>query len=237
MLLCISCLQTAWNLIHLLGESTFTAEQKRLALCAALFLPLRNTTYKEKKAKKIPVVNHIIRESLKRKAKDAETVLSLHQASHKFLSLFPCLASDEDVQVVDHDWMGDLVDVPVYSRVRVLTGFLLRELKDFWRVALLISTILHPIDIEDGPSLLDKRRDLFNTVENSITKLGLEKVWDVKQLINGKDVMNTLELKGGPLVKEWLDKAMAWQLAHPSGTAEDCIEWLRETNSKRVKLQ
>jgi len=49
-------------------------------------------------------------------------VLSLHQASHKFLSLFPCLASDEDVQVVDHDWMGDLVDVPVYSRVRVLTG-------------------------------------------------------------------------------------------------------------------
>lgn len=51
-------------------------------------------------------------------------------------------------------------------------GFLLRELKDFWRVALLISTILHPIDIEDGPSLLDKRRDLFNTVENSITKLG-----------------------------------------------------------------
>ncbi|KAK8467591.1 hypothetical protein PHAVU_007G088400 [Phaseolus vulgaris] len=207
--LCISCLQTAWNLIHLLGESTFT----------------------------IPVVNHIIRESLKRKAKDAETVLNLHQASHKFLSLFPCLASDEDVQVVDHDWMGDLVDVPVYSRVRVLTGFLLRELKDFWRVALLISTILHPIDIEDGPSLLDKRRDLFNTVDNSITKLGLEKVWDVKQLINGKDVMNTLELKGGPLVKEWLDKAMAWQLAHPSGTAEDCIEWLRETNSKRAKLQ
>jgi len=49
-------------------------------------------------------------------------VLNLHQASHKFLSLFPCLTSGEDDQVVDHDWMGDLVDVPVYSRVRVLTG-------------------------------------------------------------------------------------------------------------------
>jgi len=36
--------------------------------------------------------------------------------------LFPCLASGEDVKVVDHDWMGDLVDVPVSSRVRVLTG-------------------------------------------------------------------------------------------------------------------
>ncbi|KAL2949132.1 hypothetical protein AAZX31_20G161500 [Glycine max] len=236
--LCVSYLDTAWNLIHLLGESTFTAEQKRLTLCAALFLPLRNVTYREKKAKKIPVVNHIIRESLKRKAKDAEMVLNLHQASYKFLSLIPCLASSEDVQVVDHDWLRDLVDVPVTSRVRVLTGFLLRELKDYWHVALLISTILHPIDIKDEPSQLSKRRDLFNTVENSITKLaGLEKVWDIKQLINGKDVMNALQLKGGPLVKESLDKAMAWQLAHPSGTAEECIEWLREANSKRIKLQ
>ncbi|XP_027365426.1 putative CCA tRNA nucleotidyltransferase 2 [Abrus precatorius] len=234
---CISCLDTAWNLIHSLGESTFTAEQKRLTLYTALFLPLRYTTYKEKKAKKIPVVSHIIRESLKRKAKDAEMVLDLHQASHKFLSLIPCLASSEDVQLVDHDWMRDLIDVPVSSRVRVLTGFLLRELKDFWRVALLISTILHPIDIKDDSSQVVKQRDLFNAVEKSITKLGLEKVWDIKQLINGKDVMNVLQLRGGPLVKEWLDKAMAWQLAHPSGTADECIEWLRETNSKRVKLE
>lgn len=30
---------------------------------------------------------------------------------------------------------------------------------------------------------------------------------------------------------------MAWQLAYPSGNAEECIEWLREANSKRVKLE
>ena len=33
---------------------------------------------------------------------------------------------------------------------------------------------------------------------------GLEKVWDVKPLINGKDVMKVLQLKGGPVVKEWV---------------------------------
>ncbi|KEH43581.1 putative CCA tRNA nucleotidyltransferase [Medicago truncatula] len=231
--LCISYLDNASNLIHLLGESTFTAEQRRLSLYAALFLPLRNTTYSEKKAKKVPVVNHIIRESLKRKTKDAETVLDLHRLSYKFLSLIPYLASGEDIQASNLDWMRDF-DVPVSSRARVITGFLLRELKDFWRVALLISIILHPIDSEDQ---LGKQRDLFNAVENSITKLGLEKVWDVKPLINGKDVMKVLQLKGGPLVKEWLDKTMAWQLANPSGTAEKCIEWLEEANSKRVKLE
>ncbi|XP_019441997.1 PREDICTED: putative CCA tRNA nucleotidyltransferase 2 isoform X2 [Lupinus angustifolius] len=238
--LCISQLDIAWNLIHLLGKTTFTDEQRRLTLYAAMFLPLRNTIYREKKAKKVPVVNYIFRESLKRKAKDPETVLDLHRASNKFLSLIPCLVSNEDVQIVGHDWMTELIDVPVSSRVRVLTGFLLRELKDFWRVALLISILLHPIDFndtEDESSQLSKRRDLFNTVENSVIKLGLEKVWDVKQLINGKDVMSVLQLKGGPLVKEWLDKAMAWQLAHPSGTAEECLDWLREANSKRVKLE
>lgn len=57
----------------------------------------------------------------------------------------------------------------------IYLGFLLRELRDFWRVALLISIILHPIDIsdtEDEYSQLGKRRDLFNAVENSIIKLG-----------------------------------------------------------------
>lgn len=51
----------------------------------------------------------------------------------------------------------------------------MRDLRDFWRVALLISIILHPIDIsdsEDEHSQLKKRRDLFIAVENSITKLG-----------------------------------------------------------------
>ncbi|MED6118205.1 hypothetical protein PIB30_000834 [Stylosanthes scabra] len=240
--LCISYLDTAWNLIHLLKESTFTDEERRLSLFAALFLPLKNTTYQVKKAKMVPVVNYIIRDSLKRKAKDAEMVLDLHRASKKFLSLIPFLASNENLQPDDVNWtIGLIDDVSVASRGRVLTGFLLRDLKDLWRVALLVSILLHPIDInniEDESSELHKRRDLFNTVESSIIKLGLDKVWEVKPLITGKDVMNVLQLKGGgPLVKEWLDKSMAWQLANPSGTTEECIDWLREAHSKRVKLE
>ncbi|KAK4279735.1 hypothetical protein QN277_011463 [Acacia crassicarpa] len=235
---CITYLDTAWNLIDLVGESTFTDEQRRLTLYAALFLPLRSTTYKDKKAKEILVVNHIIRESLKRKAKDAEKVLNLHQSSYKLKSLIPCLTSNEDVNL-DVDGMRDLTDVRISSRLRVLTGFLLRELKDYWRVALLISTLVHPIDTGDAKDehlQLCKRRDLFKTLENSIIKLGLENICDVKPLINGKEVMSVLQLKGGPLVKEWLDKAMAWQLANPSGSAEECIDWLKQSNSKRVKM-
>lgn len=30
-------------------------------------------------------------------------------------------------------------------------------------------------------------------------------------------------------------KLLKWQLAHPSGTFDDCADWLRESNAKRVK--
>jgi len=43
---------------------------------------------------------------------------------------------------------------------------------------------------------------------------GLEKVWDVKPLINGKDVMKVLQLKGGPLVKEWVSHS-AYYIVSP----------------------
>ncbi|XLS48151.1 hypothetical protein HN51_022509 [Arachis hypogaea] len=168
-------------------ESTFKDKERRLSLFAALFLPLKNITYQVKKAKMVPVVNYIIVDSLKRN-EDAKMVLDLHQASQKFLSLIPCLASNEDLQPDDVDWIRGLIDdVSIASRVRVLTG--------------------------------------------------LDKVWEVKPLISGEDIKNVLQLEEGPLVKEWKEKSMAWELANPSRTTEECIDWLRETNSKRVKLE
>ncbi|KAJ9675791.1 hypothetical protein PVL29_024637 [Vitis rotundifolia] len=48
-------------------------EQRRLHLYAALFLPFRKTLYEGGKARKIPVVNHIIHNCLKLSASDADT--------------------------------------------------------------------------------------------------------------------------------------------------------------------
>ncbi|KAK3230436.1 hypothetical protein Dsin_002317 [Dipteronia sinensis] len=241
--LSVAYLDAAWNSIQLIGCSPFNDEQRRLSLYAALFLPFRISTYKDNKGKEIPIVNYIFRDSLKRKASDAETVINIHRALKKFLSLIPSLVS-ADNEVSEIDWAGELVDVPTPSKLRVLTGLLLREIKDFWRVALLISTLLYPINVDCTQDILsknfqlDKRRELFTEVENAIIKLGLEKVWDVKPLVNGKEIMNVLQLKsGGPLVWEWQQKLLAWQLAHPSGTAEECFDWMKETHQKRIKRE
>ncbi|XP_061993057.1 tRNA nucleotidyltransferase cca2-like isoform X4 [Rosa rugosa] len=186
---CVAYLDCTWNLIQLVGHSTFNDEQRRLSFYAAMFLPLRKTMYKDRKAKDVPVVNYIFRDSLKQRVSDAETVINLHNALEKFLSLLPHFVPNEDVKLAEVDLGREYVDVPLTSKeskLRVLTG--------------------------------------------------LDKVWDVKPLLNGKEIMDALQLKsGGPLVSKWQRKLLAWQLAHPLGTAEECLKWLKETHSSSTR--
>lgn len=242
--LCVTCLGSAWELLSLIGRSSFSDDQRRLCLYAALFLPFRETIYRDNKAKKIPVVNYIFRNSLKLKASDAETVISLHTVTKKFVTLIPLLVSKEDIQVLEVDWKRDTIEVPIASKLRILTGLLLREIKEFWRVTLLLSMQLHPVDIVSSTSFsnenfeLDKSSGLFKTVENAVRTLGLEKVWEMKPLVNGKEIMNILQIKsGGPVVREWQQKLLEWQLAHPSGSAEECLDWMKQAQSKRARTE
>lgn len=242
--LCFACLDSAWELLNLIGHSSFSDDQRRLCMYAALFLPFRETIYRDNKAKKIPVVNYIFRNSLKLKASDADTVISLHTATKKFVALIPFLVAKEDIQGLEVDWKRDIIEVPIASKLRILTGLLLREIKEFWRVALLLSMQLHPVDIVSSTSFsnnnfeLDKRSGLFKTVENAVRTLGLEKVWEMKPLVNGKEIMNILQIKsGGPVVREWQQKLVEWQLAHPCGSAEECVDWMKQTQSKRARTE
>lgn len=58
-------------------------------------------------------------------------------------------------------------------------GLLLREIKDFWPVALLMATLLYPADVDYAQDLLnrhfelEKRKELFDDVYNEIVKLGI----------------------------------------------------------------
>nr|XP_025883914.1 LOW QUALITY PROTEIN: putative CCA tRNA nucleotidyltransferase 2 [Solanum lycopersicum] len=240
----LCCVFLAWELLNLIGRSSFSDDQRRLCLYAALFLPFRETIYRDNKAKKIPVVNYIFRNSLKLKASDAEIVMSLHTVTRKFVTLISLLISKDDIQVLEVDWERDTIEVPIASKLRILTGLLLREIKEFWRVALLLSMLLHPVDVVSSTSFsnenfeLDKSSGLFKTVENAVRTLGLEKVWEMKPLVNGKEIMNILEIKsGGPVVREWQQKLLEWQLAHPSGSAEECIDWMKQAQSKRARTE
>ncbi|CAI9786946.1 unnamed protein product [Fraxinus pennsylvanica] len=243
-LLCVACMDSTWRLLQLLELSSFTDDQRRLCLYAALFLPFRKTIYTDKKGKKIPVASYIFRNSLKLKGSDAEPVLSLHFAAEKFVSLIPLILSNEDIQILVVDWKREIIDVPDASKLRILAGLLLREIKEFWRAALVLSMLLPPtiIGCPTNPSNKDsemgRKSELFKGIEKAILDLGLEKVWEMKPLVNGKDIMNVLEIKsGGPVVKEWQQKLLEWQLAHPSGSTDECIDWMRIIHSKCARTE
>ncbi|GFP81377.1 cca tRNA nucleotidyltransferase mitochondrial [Phtheirospermum japonicum] len=242
--LCVAYMDTTWRFLQSVGSSSFNDDQRRLGLYAALLLPFRNTVYKDTKGKRIPVVSYIFRSSLKLKSSDADTVISLHIAAQKFLSLIPSLISDDNSQTIEAVKKKLTIDVPVASKLRILTGLLLREIKGFWRGALVLSLLLYPEDIGLSKNLsiedtkLNEKRELYHRIETAVLEMGLEKVWDLKPLVNGKEIMNILQLKtGGPIVREWQQKLLEWQLAHPSGSAEECVDWMRQTQSKRARTE
>lgn len=236
---CVKFMDVAWRHMRDVG-CTFSDEQRRLYLYASLLIPLRKTVYIDNKKKTVPVVNYIFRNSLKLKVSDADDVMRLHNAVEKFLSLIPfVLSSEDDVQTCEVKWETEVIQVPVSLKLRILLGLLLREIKDFWRAALILSTLLYKNDscVEVIVGDLEKRREVFKEVEQEILKLELEKVWEIKPLVNGKDIMRLLELgKGGPVVSEWQRKLLQWQLAYPSGSFEECVDWMtRQMQLKRAR--
>ncbi|CAG7864941.1 unnamed protein product [Brassica rapa] len=254
--LCQAYLEAMWSLIQTPGLGKFSGEVRRLALYAALFLPFRKTVYKDNKGKLIPVVNHIFKFSLKRKTSDAETVINIHRTTEKFLSLIASFRLKNDVQLDKLDWATNILEhwksislgdpeLPATSKIRVLTGFLLRDIKDFWRVALLTSLLLSTVDgMKEDQEIghldfqLDKLREIYQTIEETIHELGLDNIWDVKPLVNGREIMQIAELSGGSsLIREWQQKLLTWQLAYPNGSAEECKDWMREIQAKRQRTE
>ncbi|KAL0315627.1 UNVERIFIED_CONTAM: CCA tRNA nucleotidyltransferase, mitochondrial [Sesamum radiatum] len=150
-------------------------DQQRLCLYAALLLPFRSAAYRDKKDRMVPVVHYIILDSLKLKFSDAKTVVSLHVAAEKFVSLIPLIMSKDDLQFPEEaDWKRETIDVPIASKIRILAGWVLREIKEFWRAALVISLLLYGNDVgsSNEETELKERGELFKRVENAILEKG-----------------------------------------------------------------
>uniref|UniRef100_A0A0E0J7A9 Poly A polymerase head domain-containing protein n=1 Tax=Oryza nivara TaxID=4536 RepID=A0A0E0J7A9_ORYNI len=241
--LCVSHIEVAWNLAHSIGCSVFSGgsdsksqdEHRRLCFYSALFTPVRNTIYLDKKSKKIPVTNYIIRDSLKLKASDADTVVNVHAASEKFAELINLLESNENLTTVKEKLDDEYLEIPTDSVKRVLAGLILREIKDFWRVALFICTLTYP-EVSSGGDPLGQPDELHQRKEKYTRAEQLDGVWKMKPLLDGKAIMGIMQVKGGPLIGKWQQRLLKWQLAYPRGTTEECIEWMKQSQSKRQKV-
>ncbi|KAH9532116.1 hypothetical protein CY35_19G072600 [Sphagnum magellanicum] len=223
--LCVDYMQAAGEVLAELEGSQLTMEERRLCFLSALLLPFRHHTHPYKKGS-VPVSDIIIKDSLKLKSDDAKNVLQLHAAAEQFTEVTKLL-SQNDVGT------GRQEVLPVDGHKRVQPGLCLHQIKGLWRTALVLSTLL-PSDLDQiSPA---QRAHQFRTTEDAILKLGLDKVWTQKPLLDGKKIMELLDLQRGvPQMKEWMDQLQKWELAHPEGSQEEIIEWFNKEHAKRFK--
>ncbi|CAL5019147.1 unnamed protein product [Urochloa decumbens] len=239
---CVSHFEAAWNVAYSVPSGVsyplLLDEQRQLYLYSALFIPLRNMFYLDKRSIKIPVTSYIIQDSLKWKACLAEAVVSIHAAIRNFAELVLLFESNNVALGTLKERMEDeYLDIPTDIVKRVYAGLILDEIKDLWRVALLISILSYPEAENARETLrqqdeLHRRKQKYIRVERSITYLDLDGLWKCKPLVTGNDIMRVMQVKSCPLIGEWKKRVFKWQLAHPKGTKDDCIEWIKQSHSK-----
>ncbi|KAM0843016.1 hypothetical protein ACQ4PT_057969 [Festuca glaucescens] len=212
-------------------------EQRQLYLYSALFFPLRKMFYLDRKSKKIEVTRYIVKESLKLPACLAKSVVGIHAASGKFAEFLLLFESNVASGTLKEELEDVYLDLPTDTLNRVCAGVILAEIKDFWRVALAISILSYYPEAENALSQQDRSKEKYMEVEHFITDLGLNEVWNWKPLLKGETIMAVMQRSGGPEIGEWKKRVFRWQLAHPKGTVDDCIDWMKQSQSKCRKLE
>ncbi|XP_024541362.1 putative CCA tRNA nucleotidyltransferase 2 [Selaginella moellendorffii] len=225
--LCVQHIHAAWDVLQLVNVN-LTAEHKLKFLLAALLFPLQDSTYEGKKRKKFPSTSFIIRESLKLKNADADGVVDLHRSARKFDRLEDVLLSDAAEAITTHAAADTREEVQ-----RLEAGLELMEIKDLWRAALVLSSLNDLLENQAWDA--QEKAKVCTSVMDFISKQGLDESWNTKPLLDGKEIMAEFQLKGGPAVKDLKDLSIQWQLAHPTGTAGECREWLKLEHAKGNK--
>lgn len=216
-------------------ECGFDQDARRRCMLAAVLLPLAGVTVPAAKGKPISAAHHVVREALKWKAKDAEAVDALHSTASELVAVYQQLAGQPD-------------GVPAPEQLRVRLGLCIRRLKQLWPAGCVIAALRHTSPAAaalgvDGDVLAaaeeaadgvaeeesTRRRLAFcEALMDAATAYGIAGCWQWKPLLDGKQVMAAVGMKGGgPQLGKLMEAAVQWQLAHPDGTAEQCRAWLQ----------
>lgn len=221
-------------------EFGFDQDSRRRCMLAAVLLPLADVQVPAAKGKRISAASHVVREALKWKAKDAEAVDVIHSTAPELIAVYKQLQGQPD-------------GVPAPEQLRVKLGLCIRKLKQLWPAGCVTASLLHgnpaarPSDGEDLASVASaaaavpvdaaegevdaegtqRRLDFCEALLQAATAYGIAGCWQWKPLLDGKQVMQAVGMKsGGPALGKLMEAAVEWQLAHPSGTAEECRAWL-----------
>ncbi|KAJ3575901.1 hypothetical protein NP233_g783 [Leucocoprinus birnbaumii] len=197
----------------------------RLYLAASV-TPFKGLTYLDKKKKEQPVIELVLGESLK-----------LGRQSH-FLDGIPLLftaAESISRSIIETDKLH-----PTSERVGI--GLLLREKSvhnsvtgSHWTSSFLFSIVQELVGVCDVKHDTMNREqaamiiERYNGFARKVADMKLQDVGEMVHILDGHETVAAVEASStGPWLAEVRNRVIEWQLEHPEGTKEDCIEWLKE---------
>ncbi|KAG8909753.1 CCA tRNA nucleotidyltransferase, mitochondrial [Tulasnella sp. 417] len=195
--------------------------RRRLYLAAAL-TPFRDVSCPEKK-KTIPASEVVIREGVKL------------GNQNKYLSGVPLLLQAHTILSRPTE---EALSNP---EPRVATGLLLRDkhisntlTEAHWSASALFCLVQDLVNLWNLESdTLDLAAaseviELYNGLAKKVEELELEDAILAPPMLDGKEVCALLGMKPGVWMSNALAKVVEWQLGHPTGTKEECGEFIKE---------
>jgi len=213
---------------------------------------MMNKDKDREREKRVPVVQWFIREVLKLRAKDAEDMTLLLGALDRLQALSSSMATTTtaaaaaaaaaDTAVEEGPEKGGGVEVDENvgeQRLRLEAGLLLRELKDLWRTGLDLACA------REMAMMMEKETSTSATVTSgarariveiltryqrtceALEGMGLDQIWTLRPLLDGKAAITLLSLPKGPMVGQVMEAQIEWQLQHPQGNGEELTEHLK----------
>ncbi|QLL34929.1 hypothetical protein HG536_0H03040 [Torulaspora globosa] len=104
-------------------------------------------------------------------------------------------------------------------------GIFLRSLKGDWQITHFVSLFKQYPGCEKRQ--LVQVMEQYASFYDYVYAEQLENCHDMKPLINGKEMVSLLKMKGGPWLGKINDRAIMWQLDHPSGTSEELLDYVK----------
>lgn len=98
-------------------------------------------------------------------------------------------------------------------------GIILRKAGEYWIQGLYFSLIKQLKDF-------DQIYPMYKKIYETIIDMNLINIWLMKPLINGKELVELFQIKPGQWIADILNQMIRWQLIHPLGNKNECIEWL-----------
>lgn len=231
----LGCLINLDRLVHHAIPQKVSFVDTRIARYSALLAPVALVKCSHadpgKRRKNMPLAHYILRSELRMSTKDVLSVVTILDCSLKFKALV-------------HRGTPQLE--------RLVVGRVLREAGALWPVALQTALLaeISPAEIADTyargmnkiPEALAKQSQAvvaaYANFRVEVDAMGLDGVWDMRPLIDGKELMKLLpKMPKGKMIGEIMGKQVDYMMENRGVQIDTVREWIRATFAEHAAVK